>query len=573
MRSVIDLLDLPYAYWQLPLLTEDQFRREAKARGVHFFDRQLEGFHRLRVLTPFLRVRRDGRRIAAAARQGDPYVWEAAHWEPTNRRDLLDARTVGRLHDPSTEHFIARRRLRREIGELSYRSSEYLYSHHQLLAIPTLRLAQPHLRYSPGGNEVVGFDGVYPPISGHWRTHAKWLHPRLIAISALEPIYYPEIVRRIRYNADELEEYDAWRQDLGPRAMLDWLGVDADWVRESARALLAQADQIDPLGRWLDVVREADPPRWELLQGEARSAVDLRIGAEVLLRYYDRLARGRLAPKIEPPERRGRDEFGGRLRPMGGLDRTLTDFGLSPHPRVILVVEGETESFIFPRLMEMFEVRRDRDFIAVESTQGVNKNIAALIAYAVAPQTERDEHDRYLRLNKPLTRLLAIMDAEGKVATAKGREKRRRAWVKRILDTLPPLDRTASVRESVERLVAVDTWNRKGESFEFAHFTDRELALAIDQVDRRPNAPPLGMRIEIVGRIRTSRGNLDKALGGTSKLVLAEALWPILKRKVEVAEKRGTERNISIVRVLDQATDMARELPRRNVVIPLKDRA
>lgn len=210
MRSVVDLLDLPYTYWQLPLLTEAQFRREAQARGVHFFERQLEGFHRLRLLTPFLRVQRDGRQIAAAVKREDPYIWESAHWQPTTRHDLLEARKAGHLYDPSTEHFIARHRLQREIGELSYRSSEYLYSHHQLLAIPTLRLAQPHLRYS--ANEVVGFDGVYPPISGNWRNQAKWLHSRLIAISALEPIYYPEVIRRIRHHAGELAEYDAWRQ-------------------------------------------------------------------------------------------------------------------------------------------------------------------------------------------------------------------------------------------------------------------------------------------------------------------------------------------------------------------------
>jgi hypothetical protein len=569
MRSPVDLLDLPYTYWQLPPLTEAQFRREAKARGLYLQEHQLEDFHRLRLLTPFLRVRRDGRAVAAAARRHDPYVWETAHWEPTNRRDLLEARAAGRLHDPAGEHFIARKRLQREIGSISYRSSDYLYSHHQLLALPTLKEALPYLRHSGG---QVGFADLLPMFPGHWRNHAEWLHQRLIAISALEPIYYPETIGRIRYNFDELEEYESWRRELKPRAILDWLGVDTDWVRESARLFLAQADQIDPLGRWLEVVREAEPAQWELLQGEARSAVDLRIGAEVLLRYYDSLARDNLAPKIKPPDRRERDEFSGRLRPKGGLDRTLTDFGLSPHPRVILVVEGETELFLFPCLMEMFGIRRDRDFIAIESSQGVDKDLAALVAYAVAPQTERDEHGRYLRLNKPLTRLLTVMDAENKLATAEGRKKRREAWIKRILDTLPPADRTASVRESIERLVApVSTWNTEGESFEFAHFTDRELARAINRVDRRRNAPSFKKRVEIVGRIRDSRGNLKDTLGGTSKVALAEALWPILKRKVERAEKRGTERNIAIVRVLDQATDMARG-PRRNVVIPLKER-
>jgi hypothetical protein len=568
MRSAIDLLDLPYTYWQLPLLTETNFRREAKARGLHLQEHQFEDFHKLGLLTPFLRVRRDGRVIAAAARRRDPAAWQIAHWEPTSRRDLLDARAAGRLHDPAAEHFIARRRLQREVGEISYRSSEYLYSHHQLLALPALRGALPYLRH--GENGKVGFGDVHPAFSGFWRSRTDWLRPRLIAISALEPIYYSRIVGRIHYDFDDLEPFEEWRKNLEPARMLGWLEVDADWIRESARDLLDLADQIDPLGRWLQVVREAEPSRWELLQGEARNAVDLRIGAEILMRFYDRLARDHLAPKIKPPGRRERDEFGSRLRPMGGLDRTLTDFGISPHPRLILVVEGETELLIFPRLMEMFGIRQDRDFIAIESSQGVDKDIAALVAYAVAPRTERDEQNRYLRLNKPLTRLLAVMDAEKKLATAEGRKKRRKAWIKRILDTLPRADRTPSVRESIERLVApVETWNREGESFEFAHFTDQELAGAINEVDRRRNAPSLDERIEIVGCIRASRGKLKDTLGGTSKLALAEVLWPILKEKVECAESREAEEDIPIVRVLDQATDMARQ-PRQNVVIPLE---
>lgn len=423
MRSPLDLLDLPYTFWQLRLLTEDQFRREAKARGVQLFERQLEGFHRLRVLTPLLRVSRDGRAIANAARRNDSDAWDRTYWQPTHRADLLEAREAGHLHDPIGEHFIARRRFRREAGEVAYRSSEYLYSHHQLMALPILRSVFPYLRYSRAG-EINGFE-VDRAISGNWQSQAKWLHPRLIALSALEPIYYPSVIRRIRYNGDELARYDDWRKNLRPRAMLDWLEVDPAWIKDSAGVLLDQAEGFDPLGQWSELVREADPDRWELLQGEARSAVDLRIGAEVLLRYYDRLAQGRIAPKIKPPSGRWRDQFSGRLKPQGGLDKVLTNFGLSRHPQLVLVVEGEAELFLFPRLMEFFGIRKDRDFIAIENAQGVGRDISTLIAYAVAPLTERNGDGRYLRPLKPLTRLLAVMDAEGKYATAESRKERR----------------------------------------------------------------------------------------------------------------------------------------------------
>ena len=565
MRSPLDLLDLPYTFWQLRPLTEQQFRREASDRGVDLFDRQLEGLHRVRLLTPFLRVSRDGRAIAAAARREDPDVWELAHWQPTTRFDLLRARDAGRLHDPEVEHFIARRRLRREVAEVSYRSSEYLYSPHQLLALPLLRSAVPYLHYSPDG-QVEGLD-VHRLSAAHWKQQARWLHPRLLALSALEPIYYPGVIRRIRYNGDELAGYDKWQARLRPRETLDWLGVEPAWVKDSAASLLEQAELIDPLGQWSQLVREADPDRWSELRGEARSAVDLRIGAEVLLRYYDRLARGRLAPKLRPQSDRYRDPFSSRLRPQGGLDAVLTRFGLSPHPKLVLLVEGETELLLFPRLMETFGIRTDRDFIAIENAQGVGRDISALIAYAVAPVTERSSDSRYLRPLKPLTRLLAVMDAEGPYATAEDRHRRQQLWVTRILQTLPREDRTAAVRKSVERLVAVKTWNRNGQSFEFAHFTDRQLAFATERVDPRTTLT-ITRRLEIAASIRQSRGSLAPLLGGGSKVELADVLWPVLQKKIQCAEAHHTENRIPIVRMLDHAMKLAHELPRRNVVIP-----
>jgi hypothetical protein len=164
--------------------------------------------------------------------------------------------------------------------------------------------------------------------------------------------------------------------------MLDWLEVEPAWINDSAGALLDQADGLDPLGQWSELVRESDPDRWELLQGEARSAVDLRAGAEVLLRYYDRLAQGRIAPKIKPPSGRWRAQFTSRLKPQGGLDEVLTNFGLS-HTRNWFSSSRGRPSFPLSRLMEFFGIRKDRDFIAIENAQGVGRDISTLIAYAV----------------------------------------------------------------------------------------------------------------------------------------------------------------------------------------------
>ncbi len=566
MRSALDLLDLPLSFNQLPALTEREFIAAAKDRGLYLTPQLLEGLHRLRILPPLLRLRRRGGSIAAAARRGDGSFWEERTWTPTGHDSLVLARNDGLLRDPTEERFIRRATQEREVAGVRYTLSAYLYSEHQLIFLPLLREVLPHLRYDERG-EIVAVD-VHRVFVANWRTTAVALREVVIALSALEPFYYPAVIGVFHGWEEDLQAIERLRKRSPARQTLNWLVVDPDWLKARATGLLERADRIDPLGSWLAVVREADRARWKELRGEARSAIDLRVGAEVLLSYYERLARGRIAPKLAKPEGRARDPLSSRLGSRRDLDGVLTEFGLSPHPHLLLVLEGETELFLFPRVRAHFGIRPERSFIAVENAQGVDRDLSSLIAYAVAPTVEEEGDGRYLGLIRPPTRLLATMDAEGKFATSADREARRQKWIGRIAETLPVQHRTASVLESLDKLVEVSTWNPKGESFEYAHFTNRELAKAIHGLDSRRRRPSLPRLLELVAEARVDQWNLE-SLGAFSKVALAEALWPVLERKIVLATRRKKEDRIPIVAVLDRATDLARELPRRNVVIPL----
>lgn len=523
----------------------------------------------MRLLTPLLRFKRDGRRFAAAARARDWSRLEPAYFQPTSRLDLLDAHDQGRIFDPAGENFIARRRLRRQVGDLKYTSSDYLYSEHQLIAAPLVRAALPRLSYGGPGGAVDGID-LPPDALRSWQSRSAGLREIVIAATALEPRYYPNIVGRIRWNGNELDEYDRWVGELPAEEELRWLQVEPAWFKDAAASLLEESDAIDPLGRWAQVVRAARPETWKLLKGEARSAVDLRIRAEILLRYYELLARERRAPALDQGEERRPSVFASRLGRPPPRDPILTEFGLSPHPRVLLVLEGETEMLLFPRVMAYFELRQDREFIAIENAQGVGRDLSALVAYAVAPQVERAEHGRYLELLRPPTRLMVMMDPEGPHETQVLREKRKEQWIQRVMETLPPEDRTATVRHSVSDLVTVDTWDRHGQSFEFAHFTDLQIARAVVAVDRRQRPARVAPLRAAIGSIRRDRGNLDRVLSHVSKPKLAEALWPVLERKLRRADAAKRAERIPIVRAVDRATDLARQ-PAGKIVIPLNE--
>lgn len=147
----------------------------------------------------------------------------------------------------------------------------------------------------------------------------------------------------------------------------------------------------------------------------------------------------------------------------------------------------------------------------------------------------------------------------------------------RLMETLPrELRRDAAIapviREQLDLLVDVSTWNRAGESFEFSHFTDAQIARAILRLDPRAAKPTLQQLLARVASLRASKGNLGNLLFRTSKLDLADELWPLLERRLERVRTGADGRRIPIVRVLDHALELAHEFGRGRIVLALEPR-
>lgn len=573
VRSPLDLFELPYSFAQLRPVAADAFLREAGERGVRLHDADLEALHRSGILIPLLRIAKDTRGIAALWKQNPRNARHVARWAGTSRYDLEQARAEGRLNDVASERFIPRSARAGTLDNERYEASSYLYSPHQVIMLPLAKEASRSLSHSLNGRQHrARFPANARQWIPKWQERGQRLRVIVVGLSALDPVYYPDVRGRLSLDSRfDLNDYFQWRRRLPLTALLKWMGVPADWLKESAAFLLRSADGIDPLREWVDLIAEVEPEKWDRLRGDARNAVDLRIAAEMLLRYYEDLAHGRRAKSLPTTPGRFRSQLDGRLKRRRSLDETLTEYGLSPHPRLVLVVEGETELLVLPRVMEHFGVRREDDFISVQMAGGTGRDLSSLIAYAVAPRVSREEDRRYLNLRRPPTRIFVVFDAERPVDTAAAREKRRRIWVDWIMFAMPadvrddPL-RAALVRDQIDRLVELRTWNRRGESFEFAHFTDRQLAVAIDRIDWRTRKPSLAKRVELVGSARRGCEKLDNLIFG-SKLDLADVLWPTLEAKIRRATRQNAPERVPIVSVLQRALDLAYELPRRHLVI------
>lgn len=124
--------------------------------------------------------------------------------------------------------------------------------------------------------------------------------------------------------------------------------------------------------------------------------------------------------------------------------------------------------------------------------------------------------------------------------------------------------------EALTRMVHVATWNRKGDCFEYAHFTDRQIARAILQVYGRPAPASEEQLVERLASLRRG-GNggynsLWKKWPGLkpTKVKVALALWPLLEPKIERAVAAGKPLGTPVVRVVLQAWRLAVRYPRHH---------
>src|SRR5687768_3234267 len=163
-------------------------------------------------------------------------------------------------------------------------------------------------------------------------------------------------------------------------------------------------------------------------------------------------------------------------------DSLLTDLGISPHPSLVVGVEGATEELVLPRVFEQLEIPLEPNWIRIVDFGGVDRDLTALARYAAAPVVGAD-HGEYVSLDRPVTRFLVLVDAERRYADRAMRADQRKLLLDAIAAALPK-DLRGDLYGRDARIVEILTWGKL--PFEFAHFTDLRLAAALERAARTP---------------------------------------------------------------------------------------
>ena len=255
------------------------------------------------------------------------------------------------------------------------------------------------------------------------------------------------------------------------------------------------------------------------------------------------------------------------------LDEDLIQLGISPHPRVVLALEGETEMAHAPRVWRALEFSDAPELMRLLKLGTVGRDLAKVAALTAAPLvSEKVPGTDAWNLIKPYTRLVVAVDPEGPYETPAKVAAERGKILDEIKDVLEAQGVTRPNEDELNELVDIHTWDAP--CYEFAHFTDDELADGIVTVHHTIGG---WSRAELVAALGYWRGRGDDIkriwLSGrwdaqanrmtgrwdyeVSKVALADALWPTLEQKIERARVDANAPVPPIVEVVNDAYHVA----------------
>ncbi|MFG1805758.1 hypothetical protein [Streptomyces sp. NPDC049040] len=527
--GALALITLPYVFTQDELLTADGFIKECNKRGYKLSLDILQELHSHRLLLPLYRVSdtaAEGRRIGV----GRGYEMNPRGW-------AMEAAREGRLRDPADEGYLAAWPYRRASDEENHRWwNGFIYSSWQLISV---KAAMSRYGFVRAG---------YPPFPN--RIMRDGDRQLTLVLSVLATRYLPGILGTLSIpgGVDESglrrHRFESQIDDL-----IQLVNFDPSKLQGSADQLLAVAHG-DPLSKWLPLLRHASYKGWSRIEGTSLDAMWRRVAAEVLLRAHEELsAEGSVDPLPDLTGETWWTPQHDRLTPRYGeaetLERALAELGLSPHPKVILLVEGETELYHVPRLLAEFGLTQPQQ-VRVQRTKGSKINAHLIARYGVTPRVGRRLKDRWM-LDASLTALVIAMDAENDFENQAKRDKVRRQLQDAIREEVKYQDADIGQVE-LDALVHIRVWGE--DKYEIANFSDDELVPAITKIAAEQGNPLVGapswegdLRHELRDA-REKHQDIKVPLGrmrvAEAKVELARLLWPVLlaKCEAEFAEDR-----------------------------------
>jgi len=254
-----------------------------------------------------------------------------------------------------------------------------------------------------------------------------------------------------------------YRRQWDAKSIFEDLEIDLDLLKRSCELVKLDANHVDPMEMWSEIVSFVSVDKRKQLKGPAQFAQTLRAMGLMLSGFVEELTGEGVHLFDQAPE--DIDSFYGgegvSKNNLEYLEYLANEYHLNPRPKLILVVEGEGEEEQFPRIFwEVFGLNLARCEIEIRNLRGIDSF------------TGDKKKDKYGALEKFIdfnhhrqTIVFAVLDDESRALQVKQKLTTKQS------DYFP--------KRTVTREEYIAIW--KG-CIEFANFSDEEIATALTEM-------------------------------------------------------------------------------------------
>jgi hypothetical protein len=442
------------AFYQNFPLEVDKFIEYCKERGLNIDRKHFEYLEKEGLFRPIMRV--------------DSYY-------VNNTADLKKKYETGHVIDPCQKEFVPwnnfyekRERYREEIVH-SYYHPYQIYSLNRVLE--TRSRALTRFNIIPQNDESVvnirkkeKFMSDYLEIM---RKNSKKDEKFVELLLFIQNKYLPLVKQPgyINITGDSPNNlYERWydfQKRIVQKEIVSALGLETKDIDDYRGLIGSYGLFIDPLKEWYDLIKYIIYGKRQKLKGKALLAQDFYIISDMLaLLLEDLTGKKQLETGSISDTMRGRGKVRVYDKELNYVDRDvliklLREYGINPRPRLVLIVEGDTEEVAFPIIANAMGIPLERYGIQIINIQGVDKHPRELIVHHSTPDIYQEDKEYYIHPER--TKVFLIFDNEGN----KG------SWIKKFIKN--PNKEIEGMMEDVLRSIKQKKKNTSAKTEEIFH--------------------------------------------------------------------------------------------------------
>ena len=311
--------------------------------------------------------------------------------------------------------------------------------------------------------------------------------------------------------------YDLQKRSI-PKEIVSALGLETEEIEDYRGLIGGYGRSIDPLNDWYDLIKYITYGKRQKLKGKALLAQDFYLISDMLaLLLEDLTGEKQLETGSLDDTMRGRGKAGVYDKELNYVDRDvliklLREYGINPRPRLVLIVEGDTEEVAFPIIANSMGIPLERYDIQIINIRGVDKHPRELIVHHSTPDIYQMDKEYYIHPEG--TKVFLIFDKEGNKGSwiekfIKNPNKEIEGMMADVLRSIKQKKKDISAETDAifhEHTVKYKIWDN---SFEYDNFSDDELSRELNRYGEK-YGHSLGVTTEEIKDCRERKRNLDK---------------------------------------------------------------